>query len=362
MSASGPFKTIVLVSSSLNGGGAERILITMAENWIAQGHSVSILTLRTDVAVEYELPEGARRIRLDLIGETNPFWRPNHIFRLWRLRHAIVRSRPDLVISYLDKMNIAVLLSLIGTEIPVVATEHLAPWKSPIGPGWEMLRKLIYRRARFVVSPTEAITNWFIRRMSGTFVTLPSPVGFKYKLGDIARHSVILGVGRLAPQKGFDLLIEAFGRLAPSFPDWKLEIAGVGPEQERLTEIVKRLNLKGRVCFLGYIEDIQTLYKSCEIFVLSSRHEAYPMALCEALLSGCCVIATDCDTGPREIVRSPDMLVPPENVDALAEKLGLLLSSPQHRKYNRGIARDAAKTLESDSVFQRWNEVLGIDN
>lgn len=356
---------IVLVSSSLSGGGAERTLLTMAAAWAGEGHQVTVVTLRSDLGgPEYPLPPGVARHPLRLIHERNPIARPGQFSRLLVLRRELCGLRPSVVISFIDKLNIAVLLALARTKIPVIATEHLAPWMNPLGPGWELLRRMVYPRATAVVSPTAAITNWLAQRLAGKFVTLPYPVDLsRTRVGAMeARSTTVMAVGRLAPQKGFDLLIEAFAPLASRWPGWTLEIVGEGPERPRLEQQVQSLGMESRIRLVGHVTDVADRLARAGIYVLSSRHEAYPMALCEALAAGCCVVATDCPTGPREIFARAEeevgVLVPVGSSRALAEALECLIKDPAERERLGRAAGHSGPRFGAERVMREWNALL----
>jgi GalNAc-alpha-(1->4)-GalNAc-alpha-(1->3)-diNAcBac-PP-undecaprenol alpha-1,4-N-acetyl-D-galactosaminyltransferase len=351
---------IVMVTSTLAGGGAERVLVTMAEYWAGAGQRVTVLVLRAPVPGEYSVSIDVRVDRLILIDERNPICDWRQFTRLARLRARLKELRPDVVISFIDKLNTAVLVALTGSNIPVIATEHLAPWMCPLPPVWEALRHASYRRALCVVSPTAAITEWFTHRYKGPFETLPYPAKLNYAEKSLLRRNVILGVGRLNHQKGFDLLINAFAQIASRFPDWEVEIAGDGPLRGALDGQIAALGLTGRVRLLGQVHDVFSLYKSAEIFALPSRHEAYPMALCEALSAGCCVVASDCPTGPREILERTraGVLVPSEDVESLATAIANLVAA-RDRPSAAGSAEPAlVRQLDAPNVMMLWENAL----
>jgi GalNAc-alpha-(1->4)-GalNAc-alpha-(1->3)-diNAcBac-PP-undecaprenol alpha-1,4-N-acetyl-D-galactosaminyltransferase len=359
-----PRKRILLITSLLGGGGAERVLLTMAKWWEEQGSDVAILVLRNDVNVrDYAVPARVAVRRLNLIGERNPWWSPAQVTRLLRLRRAVRESGPDVVVSFIDKLNVAVLLALSGTGIPVVATEHLAPWMNPLGAFWEGLRRLAYRRATAIVSPTKRITDWFQARMGGNFVTLPYPAQIEIReRRERKRRAVVLGVGRLARQKGFDVLIEAFGRIAARFPGWSVEIAGEGPERGALTEQIRRAGLGERVRLLGHVPDIAARLDEAAIFVLPSRHEAFPMVLCEAMAAGCCVVAADCPTGPQEIFamagEEVGLLVPAQDAGELGNALKGAMADPTRAEKLGEAAMRYASGLGAEAVMTKWAALM----
>ena len=357
-----PFAHLVFVTSQLGGGGAERILVTMARWWAERGTRVSIVVLRADPpSFEYRVPEGIYICRLGLIAETNPVLALGHGVRLWRLRRSLQRLRPSLVITFLDKLNVAVLLALSGSGIPVVATEHLAPWHNRLGFVWETLRRMAYPKAVAVIAPTERISRWFQDRMRGRFETLASPaVDIERRSKAVRREHVLLAAGRLSPQKGFDVLIEASAPILRENPNWRLHIAGEGQARAALAEQIRQHGLESQIRLLGAIPDLDSRMARAEVFVLSSRHEAYPMVLCEALAAGCAVVATDCDTGPREILGQPPagVLVRTADVDALRKAMGALMADAQARHAYRELAFRRAPELQARVVMPAWDARL----
>ena len=355
-------RRLALVTSCLGGGGAERIVATMAAYWARAGHEVHVVALRADESgPPYAFPAEVRIHRLRLIVEHNAVFDIRHIGRLWRLRRLLVGIRPALVLSFIDKLNVAVLLSLTGTRIPVVATEHLVPWMNPLGPVWERLRAAVYPRARAVVSPTQAMSDWFKAHYAGNFLTMPSP-GHHETAPEATenRSPVILSAGRLAREKGYDLLLSAFAEASAKRTGWRLEIAGEGPERRALTEQIEASGLQSRVTLLGHVSDVGARMRSAELFVLSSRQEAYPMVLCEAMAAGMAIIATDCPAGPREIIEHGEngLLVPPEDPAALSSAIVQLIDDAPRRRRLGAAARLKAPQLAAANAMLAWDQLL----
>src|SRR5690606_28867861 len=138
-----------------------------------------------------------------------------------------------------------------------------------------------------------------------------------------------LAVGRLHPVKGFDLLIQAFALIAPYFPDWDLVILGEGDERPRLQQQIQEADLSQRVQLMGRVGNMAEWYQYADMYVLSSRTEGLSNTLLEAMAAGLPVVAVDCDTGPREIIRDniDGILVnPPDEPEALAAHLSDLMA------------------------------------
>jgi glycosyltransferase involved in cell wall biosynthesis len=334
----------------------------MAAYWAQAGHEVHVVALRADEkGPTYTFPPSVRIHRLQLVMEHNPILDVRHLKRLWRLRRLLLKLRPSAVVSFIDKLNVAVLLSLKGTRIPVVATEHLVPWKNELGPIWERLRAALYPGALAVRSPTATMTDWFKRRYAGNYLTLPYP-GHRHPASEAPeeRSRVIFSAGRLAREKGFDLLVSAFAEVSGRRSDWRLEIAGEGPEREGLTNQIRRFGLESRVCLPGHVSDVGARMRSAELFVLSSRHEAYPMVLCEAMAAGVAIIASDCPTGPRSMIEDGEngLLVPTEDTTALQSAIMQLIDDTPRRRRLGAAAQVKAPQLSVDFVMRDWDQLL----
>jgi glycosyltransferase involved in cell wall biosynthesis len=354
---------MALVTSSLGGGGAERVLATMANHWAGLGWEVTVFTLRADEATTaYPLHERVRVVRLNLIRERNPVWDLGHLGRLLALRRALRSAAPDVVISFLDKLNVAVLLALVGTGTRVVVTEHLVPWRHPLGAVWETLRRIVYRRAARIVSPTAGIRDYLAQRVPGRYTVLGYPAQLlSGAVSAVTRRApLIFAAGRLAPEKGFDVLIAAFVRVHAQHPAWRLEIAGEGPLRSALAEQIEAAGLGESVALRGHVPTARERMCDAAIFVLASRNEAYPMVVCEAMAAGAAVVATDCPTGPREIITAgvDGLLVPPDDAPALAEALLKLITNAALREKLAAAAHVGARRFASETVMPQWDGLV----
>lgn len=170
----------------------------------------------------------------------------------------------------------------------------------------------------------------------------------------------VVAVGRLVAQKGFDLLLQAFARLQGRYPDWSLVIVGEGPLRAELEGLVERLGLSGRVFLPGLVQAVPALLKRCDLFVLASRYEGFPNALGEAMAAGLPVIAADCPTGPRELVRHgvDGLLVPPEDPATLAEAMDRLMGDGEERRRLAGRAVEVTARFSEEKVLALWDQVL----
>lgn len=352
---------------SLGSGGAERNLVRLSAALAARGWVVSLVT--TDPAVEdfYEVPASVTRVRADPEAHLSCRWFdvPGQFRRLTALRDCLRQTRPDLVISFLDTLNVSVLCALWRERVPVVVSERIDPRYHPVGLRWALLRRLTYPRAARVVVLTDDVVHWARRQWPRWRVeSIPNPV-VRIAAADkaaVAKHATctVLGIGRLCQQKGFDLLIRAFALVAAEFPAWELSIVGAGRERASLLRLAQSLGIADRVKLNGVVNDTAAALEACDLFVLPSRYEGFPNALAEAMSVGLPVISFDCPSGPSELIRGgvDGLLVPPQDVAALASALRRLMAEPQERARLAARAPEVVGRFGEDMVFDRWQRLV----
>jgi glycosyltransferase involved in cell wall biosynthesis len=354
---------IVFFIASTQCGGAERVAATLASAWARGGHAVTLATWEEPGTVPFFAPSAAvELVQLGVAGATDGVVEAvaANLRRLRAVRRCVRERGADVVVAFGDTTNVTVLLALTALDVPVVVTERVDPARWPLPAPWPSLRRRLYPRAARVVVQTEGAAAFFAA-LPRPPVVIPNPVPAprRDRDGDAVRPR-ILGVGRLVPQKGFDLLLEAFARVAPSFPEWELRIAGDGPERDALEDLARRLGVAGRVRLLGRVEPIEGELRAAQVFVLSSRFEGFPNALAEAMAHGLAVISSDCPSGPSDLVRDgvDGLLVPPEDAGALAEALAALLADPARRASLASRAGEVVARFSEDAIVERWCALL----
>lgn len=357
---------ITLVISSLRRGGAERVMSLLAASWTEQGHEVTLLTLDHGEVSAYPIHPGVKHRSLGLEAESRYFLQGmfRNLRRISVLRRAIRESRPDIVISFIDMVNVLTVLATRGLGVPVIISERTSPLRRSIGPVWSRLRKLSYPYADMLVCLTRASLEGFqaMTKVRGTVIPNPAVV---VKDGVSAQRihltsNVLVAMGRLVPEKGFDWLLEAFAQIANGHPEWSLSIIGNGPLRAKLEEQTKALNLTNKVYFTGELSDPFPALCAADVFVLSSRFEGFPMALAEAMACGLPVVSFDCPEGPREVVRNgtDGILVPVGDVPALAAALDRLMSDPQERARLAARAPEVIQRFSRERVLSLWQQLF----
>jgi glycosyltransferase involved in cell wall biosynthesis len=166
----------------------------------------------------------------------------------------------------------------------------------------------------------------------------------------------LVAAGRLTPQKGFDLLLEAWATVTAKHPDWTLTVYGEGPSRRQLTEQRDALGLSNVVDFPGITAQLDTELRTSSMFVLSSRFEGLPMVLLEAMSCGLPVVAFDCPTGPGEVIDDGvnGRLVSPLDVGALAATLNAMIEEPDQRRAMGAAAYASSGRFFMPSICGAW--------
>lgn len=356
---------VALVISHLGDGGAERFAAALARRWHHGGRAVSVVTIASRDGDLHQLTRGVRRVALGLYGPSRSLAHGmlQASGRVIALRRALTQLQPNVVCSFLERTNVLSLLATAGSRVPVLVCERSDPRQDAIGrPSWAALRRLLYPRAAGVIVQTESVAEW-ARSFCSRVHVIPNFVERPRKRASpgIPRGPRrLIAMGRLAPEKGFDLLLEAYARIAGSHPGWSLTILGEGPERRRLESIVRAFGLAGRVSMPGRIEDPQGQLADAHAFALPSRYEGFPNALLEAMACGLPVVAFDCPSGPAEIVTHDrsGLLVPAGDVSGFATALSRVMGSAADRVRLGRSAREVVVRFAPDSVLDRWSRVL----
>jgi len=364
---------IAIVIGSMGAGGAERVTATLAEAWAAQGRDVHIVTVASGATDFYRLDGGVRRHALDLARDTGSL--PDALRatgqRIRALRSTLGSIDPDVVVGMTTTAGILSIIASSGRRWRVVVEEHIHPPKMPPGRPWELLRRWTYPRAARVVMLTSESLEWLRRTIPGAKgMVIPNPIAYPVADAEpvvipdtLIGHDrrLLLAAGRLAPQKGFDLLIPAFASIADDQPDWDLVILGEGPERGALERQVAGHGLSARVRLPGIVGNVARWYARADLFVMSSRFEGFPMTLGEALAAGVPAVSYDCETGPRDLIedgREGCLVRPVEDVAALAEGLARVMRDDAARAH---MAREAVRVRDRYSlerILELWDGAL----
>lgn len=278
------------------------------------------------------------------------------------LRRKVKENQPSVIIIFNKFYSAISLLSLLNTKNKVFISERSSPL---FNPGLKV--KIISRLIFWLISPYAVIAQTRIaadyqKKYYGSRIKvhiIPNVLRSIKLYPEIEREKIILAVGRLSdPLKGFDRLVEAFARVQNK--DWKLVFAGSHNEAVELKKIINRLNISNRVEFLGSVKEVDMVYAKSSIFVIPSRSEGFPNALCEAMSAGLPCISYDFIAGPEDIIQNgyDGIIVENGNIDELSKAIDELILDRRKRSFLGKNAQERIKRFNKKRVIQDLKQII----
>ena len=289
---------ILIFIATLDCGGAERVATTLSKEWTIAGHDVELCRFSSmDTPPFYPIDQRVKLTSLDLNIESHSIVDAvsNNAKRVKCVRTVLKNRSPDIVLSFMLDTSVIVLLASIGLALPVIVSEHSDLESYPIGRVWSMLRRVTYKRVTQLVVLNKSIQRWACRSITKKVTVIGNPVP-EATLPLIRKNHdnvfVIIVVGRLDSLKSVDSVINAFRKAVAQFSELRLVICGDGPERQSLEALVHSYDLTDRVIFKGAVSTIETELSHADLLISSSKTEAFPMSICEAMAAGLFVISS----------------------------------------------------------------------
>lgn len=357
--------SLALVISSLSSGGAERVMSELANFWAARGETVTLVTLDGWATDSYILHPHVRRVALGLMSDSGGGWaalRSNYR-RVAALRTALLASRAPVVLSFEARTNVLVILATAGTRLRRVVSERINPSEHAIGRVWTVLRRITYPIADALVVQTRVALPWATAIMLGRrrAHVIPNPLrdmqAFRNVGPDASSHTIV-AIGRLAHQKGFDILLRAFALIAKASRPWKLTIIGEGGERGPLEALASSLGIADRVALPGWHSEPGEALKTAGLFVMSSRYEGFPNALLEAMACGVPVVSAAWAGSAEIITNDVDGWVVPGDVEHISAAMQRLIDEANTRARLGRNALAVVDRYRLNSVVKQWDALL----
>ena len=362
---------ILFFISSLAGGGAERVTTNLANYWALRGWRITIVTLAPTGADTYPLDPRIQRLSLNIYGPSHNKLEAirRNLKILRRLRATLQREAPQVAVGMMADNAAILALSAAGLK----ETRTIGALR--IDPKFHTGIRSIYHSKTFgllstVVAQTSEMAAWAKKTTYARQVdVIPNPVIWPLPRtepflfpSDVcqANRKLLLAVGRLTSQKGFDLLIEAFSSVAARHPDWDLVILGVGQMRSDLLMLAARKGLQERLFLPGWAGNLPDWYARTDLFVMSSRTEGFPNALLEAMAYGLPAVSFDCDYGPSELIRHREngLLVPTGDVAGLASSLDTLMCDAELRTQFGLNAKQRRDDFSIETIAAQWERLF----
>lgn len=357
---------IFFVIPSLKGGGAERVLIALA-NHFNQLNYTSVIIALNYAEPGYVIDEGVKVVYLADRKENSLGYRMYYILlTFFKLMGLLLKEKPVCALSFITSANIWTGITCNITGTPYIVSERTSPNRSiyKLNAVLRHLVALLYKRALAVVVGAKGVEDCLrqgeaFKKLNNVYKITNAVPSFKPVTPVKVHHRrFILGVGRLEYVKGFDLLITAFNNA--KLDDTDLLIVGDGQERDNLTRQIDELGLKERVIIPGTKTNLQDYYSQADVFVLPSRNEGYPNALVEAMSFGCPCIAMNCEFGPAEIIVNEHngLLVDTAAIANLSNAISRLANDPALKARLSSHAKEINYTNGAGQIFNKWEELI----
>ena len=356
------FPKVAFVISSLGCGGAEKVLSMIANYFSSKGYDVSIITFDSPSQKPFfALSEKVNIFQTDMLDISITFASKirNFLRRVITIRRLIKQLKPDIVISFMDRVNVITLIATRFLKIPVIVCERSDPVLCYPGRFWNILRIITYFFSCKIVVQTKYASKKFSIFLRKKIVVIPNPVKKVEKTGIQRKDCLIVGMGRFTEEKNFELVIEAFSKVKNNHPGWYLEIYGEGPLRKKFELMVKELGIADSVKFPGITKNVDEVFQTADIFVLCSKYEGFPNVLCEAMANGCACISTDC-SGISEIITDnyDGVIVEPDNPEKLKNAIECLIVDREKRRKLGENAEKISVKFDAESILQKWLSIV----
>lgn len=315
--------TVVLTIPTLQQGGAERVISILANHWSLSGISVTII-LFSDEDIFFDLHPGVKIHSLSIKNRSKLL---RYIFSLIKMRLLIKEIGPNFILSFITPFNLFTLLSLIGANQNVFVSDraNLNTKRTLIE---RLLKPVLYRFSKGVIAQTTDAKNIIYNQTKHPNIkVIPNPISIlRDTVNHLEREKIILNVGRMVPEKGQKYLLEAFSKIQDL--NYRLVILGDGPLKSDLESLAQKLKISERVEFQGTVKNVRCWLEKSSIFAFTSISEGFPNALAEAMSSGLACISFDCDSGPRDLIKSNfnGILIPVKDVEKLTFEMNRLIN------------------------------------
>jgi glycosyltransferase involved in cell wall biosynthesis len=394
---------IILVANSLDAGGIERVVSTLANEWARRGRKVSVITLH-DRRRFYRLDESIHHVVIDRTGlnrlaelvrwlatrlrsESPPrFLLLSRLIsklyefsyrRLYRtyatvvygieavlLRRVLSRIEAPLIVSFGTPLKAS-----RGLKRRLVISERNDPKRLSRYKSWDVLARKLYNRADLVTANTRrALEDMSAYVEAERLAFVPNPLVLtetpEPRNSTTSPAPLILNVGRMVWDKAQEVLLEAFALLGDELPDWRLAVVGDGRLENELHERAAGLGIYDRIDWHGIVADPYVFYRNATIFALPSRVEGTPNALLEAMSCGLPVIVSDGAPGPLELVQDgkTGLVVPVNDAPALAAALSRLAKDDGLRNRLGAAARERVSEYDLPRAIAAWESTIGLTN
>ena len=350
-------KFLFFISDISSKGGTERISFKLANYLVENGHSVTFASWKTSEA-ELKFPLNPQ-VSVMHLSYVDDFSKLSIIKNICKLRVLLKTSDIDFLVDIDSVLTPFSLLALVAVKCKHVVWEH---FNATINLGVkrrDLGRKLAAKYAdKCVVLTEEDKQLWSQLYDAKNVIAIYNPVTIDIAstIVPVKNKKIVLAVGRLTSQKGFDRLLKSWALIKPeNKKNSLLRIAGSGEQEEKLKALAVKLDIEDEVDFYGFSSDISSLYQDAYCYVLPSRYEGFVLSLTEAMASGLPVISYDCLCGPKELlINDSGLLVKSGDIQQLAYEVERVLVNEELRNTLANNALIRSQDFSDEKIMPIW--------
>lgn len=359
-------KRIVFHLNCLERGGAERVVVTLAGQFVSHGYEVYIAT-EWQGEDEYEIDARIKRVHVGFDSRQEKHNRSRRFLdRIVNLRRFLKEVNPDIVVAFARKANYRALTATIGMKLPVLISVRI----NPIG-YYDFLSDriqipILFRRAAGCVFQTPDQRDFFpeyVRRKSRIIL---NPINDNFIGNEISqkRQKIVVHSGRLVDFKNQCMLVRAFEHVHQKHPDYCLKI--YGPDsfdgtKQKLEQLIGQLDAHAYVHLMGSSSALEKDMADAAVAAFSSDYEGMPNVVLEAMALGLPIVSTDCPPGGPRMVITPEkngLLVPVGDEYALADAINRLIEDRDFAEKLGKNAMQIGKKASSERIFEEWRSYV----
>ncbi|MEI6090976.1 MAG: glycosyltransferase family 4 protein [bacterium] len=348
----------ITIPNILVTGGAERVVYNLSR-YLSKKHDITIVSLFTNDL--NNIVSAFKMIHCNISS-------PTSLLSRFYIRNFPSKSLVDLLNSYDLVISNNVFRNYLNPnhiKTKSIDVNHLNYEESGGKPSLKKTLGLILRNHNFksidkLVVLTKQDEVKFCNSGLKNVVTIPNGLSFLPDNTADLNQKQVIAIGRLHYDKGHDNLIKAWIKVNKLFPDWHLKIYGDGPARNILEDMIINLNLTDSISLPGIVDNIMDKIMESGVFVMSSHYEGFGMTILESMVCGLPVVSFDCPTGPSEILQQGKFgfLAKNQNIEDLADKLILLMSSYELRQEYGRKARERALDYSWEKIGPLWDNLI----
>lgn len=351
-------KLLFLIHNMSHTAGTERVLSTISNELITRNYDITIASCREGLKSGFKLD---RRIKLvSLAGEKYSNTIARKVNGIKKLKALNKKNKFDFIICVDVSLVFYAMFSKNNTS-KIIAWEHFNYGVNIGSKLQKYARSISCKKTDALVVLTENDKELYLKNEKSIkrVVRIYNPIKYDNKEWNVKRENIVLAVGRLEDQKGFDLLLQAWKNIENKYKDWKLCIVGKGKKETQLKALMNTLQLQN-VEFAGYKSDVDKEFRKASVFVCSSRFEGFGMVILEAQANEIPVVSFDCPYGPSELIKNNEtgILIENGNIEKLSEGIEDLINDENKRLKLAENAKKWSQNFDVIKICDEWERLF----